>query len=221
MKMEKGLKGQYFSFDAIIATVIVVIAMTSLLTYWFSVQSVVDAKSNYLQSAAANLADTLMSPGIPENWTIPVKLPDGTYVLPVQQIGLTNGYTNDINESKVRLLQILVNNVNYRDASDAYNQTKNLFHLGGEGEEYYIVIEQTKRPNDPDQSIVMNLTGCPYPTYPQSAAEVAIAHRGGTWIPDFDPSKGPKPVRLLVAVWRQNASDVIPCPPKPANPTPT
>ena len=63
-----GKKGQYFSFDAIIATVIVVIAMTSLLTYWFSVQSVVDAKSNYMQSAAMNMADTLMSPGIPENW---------------------------------------------------------------------------------------------------------------------------------------------------------
>jgi len=201
-------KGQYFSFDAIIATVIVVLAMTSLLTYWFSVQSVVDAKSNYLQSEASNLADTLMSPGIPENWTQPI---DAEGHLEVQQIGLTNGYTNDINETKVALLQRMVNNENFQDASDLYNQTKNLTHLGGAGEEYYIVIEQAKRPFDPDTTLILNQTGCS-PT--ADADEVAIAHRGGTWINDAHPERLPKPVRVLVEVWRQNMSNPTPkkCP---------
>ncbi|MCX6772796.1 MAG: hypothetical protein NTV88_03430 [Candidatus Micrarchaeota archaeon] len=203
-------KGQYFSFDAIIATVIIVIAMTSLLTYWFAVQSVVDAKSNYLQAAAMSMADTLMSPGIPENWQIPVTDPtNGNEYLPVQQIGFTNGYTNDINESKVQMLQLLVNNANPADASAAYVQVKNLFHLGGAGEEFYLIIQQTNDPSISEPNIIEYRMGCGYPA---DAQEVAIAYRGGTWVHNVDLSLQPKPVRVSVAVWRQNQANLQPCP---------
>ena len=215
-------KGQYFSFDAIIATVIVVISMTTLVAYWFSIQSVVDTRSNTLQSAASAMADTLLSPGIPANWTIPVIDPNtGLKVYPVQQRGLANGFTNDINETKSAVLQQLVNNIDYYSASSAYNQTKSLFHLGGFGEEYMIVIESTNYNTGTgtgDPNNILNVTGCPYPA---DASEVAIVHRGGTWIHDLDQGRQPKPVRLLVAVWRQNQRNPIPCPPKAPSPSPT
>ena len=195
-----GKKGQYFSFDAIIATVIVVIAMTSLLTYWFSVQSVVDAKSNYMQSAAMNMADTLMSPGIPENWY--------DHIDTLQQIGFTNNFTDDINETKVKELQNLINNVNSPPSN--YKQIKNLFHLGGQGEEFYVLVEQTN-----DLNPAVYAMGC---VYPNDAAEVAIAHRGGTLISE-DSTTQPVPVRVLVAVWLQNESHLQTCPPNPSAPT--
>ena len=36
------MKGQYFSFDAVIATVIMVLAFSSLVAYWYGAQAVVE-----------------------------------------------------------------------------------------------------------------------------------------------------------------------------------
>src|SRR3989338_6495002 len=95
------MKGQYFSFDAIVATVILVLAVTTLATYWFGVHSVVDAKSDYLYSTALRTGDALLSPGVPSGWTDPLiikpDLSDPSDLAKINQLGLANGYGNDIN----------------------------------------------------------------------------------------------------------------------------
>lgn len=199
MKPE-GMKGQYFSFDAIVATVIVVLAITTLSAYWFSVQSVVEAKSSHLYASALRIGDILLSPGVPDAWNDPrvLKLDDITTLSSVQQLGLTNGYSNDINQSKVETLQGMAAD------KDFYSGMKKLLHADGYGEEVYVLVQQAD-----DNSKIYQL-GCDYatgidPAYP--VAGVAIAHRGGRLV--FEPDalglqKAPVPVRVLVSFWRQN-----------------
>jgi|SRR3989344_5731564 len=201
--MRKAAKGQYFSFDAIIATVIVVMAMATLMTYWFSIQSVVDAKGGRLHSQARDVADALFSPGSPSNWQALVKADEPETLSEATQLGITNDYTNFINETKlVRLKEIA--------AADAetYLNVKKMFHSSGFGEELYMVVQQAD-----DNSVIYQI-GCDYstgilPTAPVS--EVAIVHRGGTLVFE-DPDAAPVPVRVLVAAWRQNAKSQKECP---------
>ena len=47
------MKGQYFSFDAIIATVIMVLAFSSLVAYWYGAQAV-DESRTYSRLAEEN-----------------------------------------------------------------------------------------------------------------------------------------------------------------------
>ena|SRR3989344_5105992 len=194
--MRKAAKGQYFSFDAIIATVIVVMAMATLMTYWFAVQSVVDAKGGRLHSQARDVADALFSPGSPSNWQLLVKASEPATLSEATQLGIANDYTAYINETKLLRLKEIA-------AADAetYLNVKKMFHASGFGEELYIFVQQA------DDNNAFYQIGCDYstgilPTAPVS--EVAIVHRGGTLVFD-NPDKPPVPVRVLVAVWRQNS----------------
>ena len=63
------MKGQYFSFDAVVASVIMVIAVTSLVAYWFGVQSVAESRSSDMYADSLRIAESLLSPGSPSNWT--------------------------------------------------------------------------------------------------------------------------------------------------------
>lgn len=64
---EKYYKGQYFSFDAIIATVIFVIALVSLLSYWNATKNSFELQSNELSQEAFRISSVLLSPGYPAN----------------------------------------------------------------------------------------------------------------------------------------------------------
>ncbi|MEK6982379.1 MAG: hypothetical protein AABX38_05595 [Candidatus Micrarchaeota archaeon] len=64
---EKCYKGQYFSFDAIIATVIFVIALVSLLSYWNATKNSFELQSNELSQEAFRVSNVLLSPGYPAN----------------------------------------------------------------------------------------------------------------------------------------------------------
>lgn len=202
--MRKGTKGQYFSFDAIIATVIVVIAMTTLMTYWFSVQSVVDAKGGRMYSQARDVSDALFSPGSPSNWQTLVKASEPGTLSEATQLGIANDYTAFINETKLLRLKEIAD----ADA-ETYLNVKKMFHASGFGEELYILVQQAD-----DNSVIYQI-GCDYstgiiPTAPVS--EVAIVHRGGTLVFEDPIANPPVPVRVLVAVWRQNAKSPKECP---------
>ncbi len=63
----KNLKGQYFSFDAIIASVIFVLTLTTLLSYWHSVRSSLDFQTNENLREAVRVSDLAFTPGTPAN----------------------------------------------------------------------------------------------------------------------------------------------------------
>ncbi len=60
------MKGQYFSFDAIIASVIFVLALVALLSYWHSVKSFLDYQNDPLSKEAIRVSNLLLSPSSPD-----------------------------------------------------------------------------------------------------------------------------------------------------------
>ncbi len=52
------MKGQYFSFDAIIASVIFVMALVALLSYWHSVKSYLDSQNDEISKEAIQIPTT-------------------------------------------------------------------------------------------------------------------------------------------------------------------
>jgi len=55
-------RGQYFSFDAIIASVIFVLTLVMLLSYWHSVRTYLDYQANDLNKEATRLSNLLFTP---------------------------------------------------------------------------------------------------------------------------------------------------------------
>jgi len=63
MKLDLGYrKGQYFSFDAIVASVIFVLTLIMLLSYWQSVRTYLDFQTNDLNKEAVRISNLLFSP---------------------------------------------------------------------------------------------------------------------------------------------------------------
>jgi len=56
-------KGQYFSFDAIVAAVIFVLAISILSNHWFSLRAQMDEQTLFLQDEAIRLSEIFVSPG--------------------------------------------------------------------------------------------------------------------------------------------------------------
>lgn len=61
------MKGQYFSFDAIIAAVIFVMALVALLSYWHSVKSYLDYQNDQLSRDAIRVSNLLFTPPAPSS----------------------------------------------------------------------------------------------------------------------------------------------------------
>lgn len=61
MLMARTKKGQYFSFDAVIASIIFIMAFISFLSYWFSLKSALDSKDEEITKEAARVSDTIMA----------------------------------------------------------------------------------------------------------------------------------------------------------------
>jgi hypothetical protein len=171
------VKGQYFSFDAVVATVIMVVAITSLAAYWFGVQSVVESRNNPMYADSLRIAESLLSPGSPSNWTLYASGADFDLDA-VRQIGIGADFGNQLDSAKIKEL---------RDLSSApanYTAVGRIMRATGD---YYIKVEQTD-----------NLAGDKYYigiAPPLNATEVVIANRGAV-LKD-------KPVRLQVYLWRK------------------
>ncbi|MFA4982665.1 MAG: hypothetical protein WC588_00455 [Candidatus Micrarchaeia archaeon] len=183
------LKGQYFSFDAVVATLIMVLAFTSLVGYWFGAQAVIDERSNSMYSDSLRVADSLLSPGVPQDWDTP---PLGT-VNPldgVKQLGLTRNFTHELDSGKLILLTGLVGTgMADRVAFEAnYEKFRKLLRAGSE---CYVVIERTDMPVAP----VPYQFGRSY--YGSSPSAVAVAHRGAT----LDGH----PMSVKIFLWRNES----------------
>ena len=88
-------KGQYFSFDAIVAVVIFIIALTILSNYWFGVNEVIRSQDDGMYRDALRLSDSFMTSGVPIDWN--------TNVANAHQIGFTTGYEgNALNDTKLK-----------------------------------------------------------------------------------------------------------------------
>jgi len=59
------MKGQYFSFDAIIASLIFIMAVVSLISYWHSIRTSVGYQNSEMLTEAFRVSDLLMGPGYP------------------------------------------------------------------------------------------------------------------------------------------------------------
>ncbi|MFH1306253.1 MAG: hypothetical protein ABIH83_01170 [Candidatus Micrarchaeota archaeon] len=64
------LRGQYFSFDAILASVIFIMALSILMNHWFALRSQMNEDTDYLQSEAHRISDLMLGVGNPSNWYI-------------------------------------------------------------------------------------------------------------------------------------------------------
>jgi hypothetical protein len=61
------MKGQYFSFDAIIASVIFVLALVALLSYWHSVRSFLEYQNDPITKEAIRISNLLFVPPSPSD----------------------------------------------------------------------------------------------------------------------------------------------------------
>lgn len=61
-------KGQYFSLDAIVASIIFLLALTVLLNHWYAIRTQIDDSSDYLQYEAHRISNILLGPGDPADW---------------------------------------------------------------------------------------------------------------------------------------------------------
>jgi hypothetical protein len=198
------MKGQYFSFDAIVAAVIMVLAFTTLLTYWFGVQAVTASQTTSLYPTALSVSDLLFTPGSPVNWQdYDYQLQGPSYVNQFQ-VGLSDNYTSELNESKVLALQYWTNTS--KQTNDYYGQIGSLLHVSGANLNYYIVIQPTNpggaNGNGMDSAKVpqplenytigMNFFGF-------QTDEVAVANRGAV----LSRTDGTMvPVSVRVYIWR-------------------
>ncbi len=95
-------KGQYFSFDAMVAVIIFVLAVSLLTSYWFGVRAIMDAQSDDIAKDALRLSDSLIGPGNPIDWAIRI-WPSSAGPT---QFGLCTDYSSDVlDEQKLEKFQ--------------------------------------------------------------------------------------------------------------------
>lgn len=61
------MRAQYFSFDAIIASVIFIMAVVALLSYWHSIKSYLDGQNDQMNKDIVRISDLLFSPPTPSS----------------------------------------------------------------------------------------------------------------------------------------------------------
>lgn len=168
------MKGQYFSFDAIIATVIMVIAFTALISYWYGVQSVVDSRTSNLHMDALRVAESLMSQGYPSDWENKSKYTD---LGGVRQIGLMSQSSPELSKAKLMVLQ------EYSLNESMSGRASRLMRATAS---YHIFVEAPDGFSTSAYDIGRPPSG--------SAKEVAIVHRAATL--------GGRAVKITVTLWR-------------------
>lgn len=68
------MKGQYFSFDAVIGASIFILTLVAIMSYWYGVSSSIEQQQSVLAKEAIRIADILYSPsetpyGITGSWS--------------------------------------------------------------------------------------------------------------------------------------------------------
>jgi hypothetical protein len=94
--LDRLRKGQVWSYDLIVGSIIFVIAMGILAFFWWSARTNISENKDAMVAESAKVSDVLMSPGIPANWNMLVKLTDQSTWANVQQIGLAEDWGSNI-----------------------------------------------------------------------------------------------------------------------------
>lgn len=170
------MKGQYFSFDAVIAAVIMVLAFTTLLSYWFSLQYVVESRTLSLRTEAARIAESLLSQGSPSDW-------QEKPIEEVRQIGLASDYGAPLSQEKIARLSEL--------EGGSHASLCNLFRSPAR---FYIEMRQSDALGAEAPLAAIGQT----PVLEQNPSEVAMVHRGAVL-------EG-RPVSLKVTLWESDDS---------------
>ncbi|MEM3555726.1 MAG: hypothetical protein QXF56_03355 [Candidatus Micrarchaeia archaeon] len=108
-------KGQIWSYDLIIGSIIFAIAMGILAFFWWSTQTNISENKDLIAKESIKVSDLLMSPGIPPNWNELVNLDDqGTWGV-VQQFGIVDKWdSNTLSIDKVyKFRQISLRNYSF------------------------------------------------------------------------------------------------------------
>jgi nitrogen fixation-related uncharacterized protein len=87
-------RGQVWSYDLIISSILFVIALAILAFFWWSVRTNMSEDKEAILRESIKVSDVLMTPGIPTNWNTLVDLSDQTTWANVQQIGLAESWDN-------------------------------------------------------------------------------------------------------------------------------
>jgi hypothetical protein len=87
-------KGQVWSYDLVVASIIFVLAMAVLSFFWWSVRTNMSEDKEAIIRESFKVSDVLMSPGIPQNWSMLVNPSNPSTWSNVQEIGLAESWTN-------------------------------------------------------------------------------------------------------------------------------
>jgi len=122
--MSTNRKGQFFSYDAIIGAMIFVIAFGLLVTYWWSVRSVLNPERDDMLKEALRVSDGLLTPGNPAFWQT-------GQMSDVTLIGFTDSYQNEtlIPEKLAAFKQYANNPANYQNAREHLLRTSYNFYI--------------------------------------------------------------------------------------------
>ncbi|MCS7109251.1 MAG: hypothetical protein NZ903_00440 [Candidatus Micrarchaeota archaeon] len=95
---KKIKKGQFFSYDAIVAGILFVLLLTLLYNYWNSLRTTISVRIDDASRIALSVSNILLTPGYPMNWN----------ASNFNQIGLAKDYnTIELSEEKVSNLSFL------------------------------------------------------------------------------------------------------------------
>ena len=123
-------KGQYFSFDAIIASVIFMMAVVMMLGYWHSVKTFLEFQSGDTTKEAMRISSVLFSPSFPQ----------GVDCTVMKTVGFANSWDDKrINESVLTCASTKVpTNWLKTELTSAYNVTIKVTYLGDDTPKYVI-----------------------------------------------------------------------------------
>ncbi|GEM_PF-4541370 len=139
------MKGQYFSFDAIVASVIFMLGMTLLLGQWFSVKQSTDLTNDYLQEDAFRASDILLSSGVPNDWHDPPSKLEGLSGVRKVGLGMSPSGSQALNQSLINDIEINWANPDLWDFGGIPTQFYNSFRtMLGVGSHIYIYIRSAE-----------------------------------------------------------------------------
>ena len=163
MASMRTYKGQYFSMDAIVASVIFVLALSLLMSHFFSLRAQNDSRSSYLIDDAYRISGILLGPGDPSRW---YEDPNHANTSGFGWNGSRDGALN------LSALQAASFYLNPSWNGLKYNASRALFVTSAE---YYVVIN-TSIMNHPDQGLLIQLGREPLPGL--NPKEVVSVRRG-------------------------------------------
>lgn len=92
--LDKLRKGQVWSYDLMMSSILFVIAMGILAFFWWSARTNMTEEKDTMTLASIKVADTLVSPGSPTDWQSSIDVNNQSTWSDIQQIGLGRSWSD-------------------------------------------------------------------------------------------------------------------------------